>query len=130
MPLSESTLSRMKHTRSERKGGDARYRIICRHLKGDSRLCPRDYTFYVAYCSSHGIEPVAVKDKGAEPILYDGRKDVQGSSGDARYTNILATLESGGSISQADYGYLWRYCKRNGVEMPWCTARYSLAKNL
>lgn len=126
MPLSESTLSRMKHTRSERKGGDARYRIICRHLKGDSRLCPKDYTFYVAYCSSHGIEPVAVKDKGAEPILFDGRKDVQGSSGDARYTDILATLESGGSISQADYGYLWRHCRKTGKEMPPCKATYTL----
>ena len=127
---SDTSRSRRECSRSERKGGDARYRIICRHLKSDSRLCPRDYTFYASYCSTHGIEPVAIKDKGAEPIPYDGRRDVQGSSGDDRYSDIIATLESGGSISQADYGYLWRYCKKTGIEMPWCKATYSLAENL
>lgn len=82
-------------------------------------VCRADANFYLAYCEKNGIDPQGVKvDESATPLA------------DARYTGILATLESGGSISQADYGYLWRYCKRNGVEMPWCTARYSLAKNL
>lgn len=79
-------------------------------------VCRADAAFYLAYCKKNGIDPQGVKvDESAAPL-------------DARYADILATLESGGSISQADYGYLWRYCKKAGIAMPPCKAAYTLNK--
>lgn len=80
-------------------------------------VCKADADFYLAYCEKNGIDPQGVKvDESATPLA------------DARYTGILVTLESGGSISQADYGYLWRHCRKTGKEMPPCKATYTLNK--
>ena len=129
MAITESTKARIKSAHTERGGSDIRYRIICRHIKTDNRLCPKDYVFYMAYCVAHGIEPsVVIKANGITAIPYDGRSDVAGMLKSTRYSKLIATLNAGGAISQADYGFLWKYCRANGLEMPWCRATYSLVK--
>lgn len=131
MAITELKKTRIKKAHTDRGGSDTRYRILCRHIKATNHLCPKDYTFYLAYCVSHNIEPVeVVKDKGTPPILYDGRSDKQNRNKQDRYSKIMEVLYNGMSITQADYGFLWKFCKANGLEMPWCRASYSLVREL
>jgi hypothetical protein len=130
MAITESTKARIKLAHTARGGSDIRYRIICRHIKTDNRLCPKDYVFYMAYCIAHEIEPsVVIKESGIAAIPYDGRSDVAGMLKSTRYSKLITALNNGESISQADYGFLWKYCRANGLNMPWCRATYSLMKN-
>lgn len=96
--LNKNTLSRYEHIRN----------ILS---SGSSELSSADYQFYKRYCRKNGIAPEKVSVGVSERSSKDEYQK-------ERYEALMAGLNKGRSIPAADYRFLKRYCKANGITMP------------